>query len=141
MDGANLRGRTRDLTPLGADRSTLGEVVRAAAAAEGMVVNPEPHPEQGMFYRQDHFPLARAGVPAVALDHGLDYEGRPDGWGEAQYDDFNSNHYHQPTDQYQEGWDYAGAVQQGRVMLRAAVDVASAPVLPAWEPDAGFARG
>jgi Zn-dependent M28 family amino/carboxypeptidase len=140
VDGANLRGRTRDLTPLGADRSQLGEVVRAAAEAEGMVINPEPHPEQGMFYRQDHFPLARAGVPAVALDHGLDYEGRPAGWGEAQYDDFNSNHYHQPSDAYQEGWDYGGAVQQGRIMLRAALAVASAPALPQWNADAGFSR-
>ena len=140
VDGANLRGRSRDLTPLGADRSELGDVVRAAAAAEGMQINPEPHPEQGMFYRQDHFPLARAGVPALALDHGLDYEGRPAGWGEAQYDDFNSNHYHQPTDAYQEGWDYGGAVQQGRVMLRAALAIASARALPDWLPGAGFTR-
>jgi Zn-dependent M28 family amino/carboxypeptidase len=140
VDGANLRGRTRDLTPLGADRSTLGALVRAAAAEEGMEINPEPHPEQGMFYRQDHFPLARAGVPALALDHGLDYEGRPAGWGEQQYDDFNSNHYHQPSDAYREGWDYGGAVQQGRVLLRAALAAASAADLPDWLPGAGFQR-
>ncbi len=140
VDGANLDGRTRDLTPLGTDRSDLGAVVRAAAAAEGMEVNPEPHPEQGMFYRQDHFPLARAGVPALALDHGLDYEGRPPGWGEARYEEFIANHYHQPSDAFQEGFDYAGAVQQGRVMLRAALAVAAAEVLPDWLPGAGFAR-
>jgi Zn-dependent M28 family amino/carboxypeptidase len=140
VDGANLRGRTRDITPLGVERSTLGDAIREAAGAEGMVVNPEPHPEQGMFYRQDHFPLARAGVPAVAFDHGLQYEGRPDGWGEAQYDDFNSNHYHQPSDAYREGWDYAGAVQQGRVMLRTALAVADADALPAWREGATFRR-
>jgi Zn-dependent M28 family amino/carboxypeptidase len=140
VDGANLQGRTRDLAPLGVERSTLGDLVRDAAAAEGMEIRPEPHPEQGMFYRQDHFPLARAGVPAVALDHGLAYEGRPEGWGEQWYAEFVSTHYHQPTDAYHEGWDYAGAVQQGRVMLRAALAAARAAELPDWRPDAGFRR-
>lgn len=140
VDGANLQGRTRDLTPLGADRSTLGDTVRAAAAAEGMDINPDPHPEQGMFYRQDHFPLARSGVPALALDHGLQFEGRPEGWGQAWYEEFITRHYHQPSDSYAEGWDYGGAVQQGRVMLRTAVAAASAPEIAAWAPGAGFAR-
>ncbi|HEX6911504.1 MAG TPA: M28 family peptidase, partial [Longimicrobium sp.] len=140
VDGANLRGRTRDLTPLGADRSTLGDLVRQAAEAEGMVINPDPHPEQGMFYRQDHFPLARGGVPALALDHGLDFEGRPADWGQAWYEEFVTRHYHQPSDSYSEGWDYGGAVQQGRVMLRTALAAASAPELAAWAPGAGFAR-
>jgi Zn-dependent M28 family amino/carboxypeptidase len=140
VDGANLRGRTRDLTPLGADRSDLGRIVRDAAAAEGMEINPEPHPEQGMFFRQDHFPLARAGVPALALDHGLDFEGRPAGWGEAWYREFVADHYHQPSDAYHEGFDYGGAVQQGRVMLRAAAAIAAAEHLPDWTGDGGFAR-
>ena len=140
VDGANLQGRTRDLTPLGADRSSLGNTVRTAAAAEGMVINPDPHPEQGMFYRQDHFPLARSGVPALALDHGLAFEGRPEGWGEAWYEKFISTHYHQPSDSYAEGWDYGGAVQQGRVMLRTALSAASAEEIAAWAPGAGFAR-
>lgn len=140
VDGANLRGRTRDLTPLGADRSTLGDTVREAAEAEGMTINPDPHPEQGMFFRQDHFPLARSGVPALALDHGLTFEGRPEGWGQAWYEEFVTRHYHQPSDSYSEGWDYGGAVQQGRVLLRTALAAASAPEVAAWAPGAGFAR-
>ncbi|HEX5726531.1 MAG TPA: M28 family peptidase [Longimicrobiaceae bacterium] len=134
VDGANLDGRTRDVAPLGADRSSLGAVVRRAAAAEGMEVAPEAHPEQGMFFRQDHFPLARAGVPALAMDHGLAYEGRPLGWGEERYAEFIARHYHQPSDAYREGIDYGGAVQQGRVLLRTAWEVATADGLPAWGP-------
>ncbi len=140
LDGANLQGRTRDLAPLGADRSELGEAVREAARAEGMSLRPDPHPEQGMFFRQDHFPLARAGVPALALDHGLDFEDRPEGWGERWYDEFVTRHYHQPSDAYREGTDYAGAVQQGRVLLRTALAVASAARFPEWSAGAEFAR-
>jgi Zn-dependent M28 family amino/carboxypeptidase len=140
VDGANLQGRTTDLAPLGADRSELGEWLRRAAAEEGLTLSPEAHPEQGMFFRQDHFPFARAGVPALALDHGLKFEGRPEGWGEAWYEEFNAHHYHQPSDAYCEGFDYGGALQQGRVLLRTALAAASAPQLARWSEGAGFER-
>jgi Zn-dependent M28 family amino/carboxypeptidase len=140
VDGANLWGRTEDIAPLGTDRSELGALVRAAAGAEGMVVAPEQHPEQGMFFRQDHFPFARAGVPALAMDHGLRYEGRPEGWGQARYEEFNARHYHQPSDAYEPGVDYGGAVQQGRVLLRTAWAAATADALPQWAPGSEFSR-
>jgi len=141
VDGANLWGRTEDIAPLGTDRSELGAMVRAAAEAEEMVVAPEQHPEQGMFFRQDHFPFARAGVPALAMDHGLRYADRAEGWGQARYEEFNTQHYHQPSDAYREGVDYAGAVQQGRVLLRTAWAAATADALPQWAPGSEFKRG
>jgi Zn-dependent M28 family amino/carboxypeptidase len=140
VDGANLWGRTEDIAPLGTDRSDLGALVRAAAGAEGMTVAPEQHPEQGMFFRQDHFPFARSGVPALAMDHGLTYPDRPEGWGQERYEEFNSRHYHQPSDAYRADADYAGAVQQGRVLLRTAWAAATAATLPQWAPASEFAR-
>jgi hypothetical protein len=98
--------------------------VKRAASEEGLVVTPEQHPEQGMFFRQDHFPFVRAGVPGIAFDHGLSFKDRPEGWGEAWYQDFNSNHYHQPSDCFSEDFDYRGALQQGRVMMRVAAELA-----------------
>lgn len=140
VDGANLQGRTSDITPLGTGRSSLGDLVGAAAAAEGLEVKPEPHPEQGMFFRQDHFPFARAGVPALALDHGLDFTDRPAGWGEQWYEEFIADHYHQPSDAFRENFDYAGAVQQGRVMLRLAANLANSREMPQWAASSEFQR-
>jgi Zn-dependent M28 family amino/carboxypeptidase len=140
VDGANLWGATEDIAPIGVDRSDLGGLVREAARAEGMEIAPEQHPEQGFFFRQDHFPFARAGVPALALDHGLRYVGRPEGWGEERYTEFNTQHYHQPSDAYRPDFDYGGAVQQGRVMLRTAWAAAAAPGLPQWAPGSEFRR-
>jgi Zn-dependent M28 family amino/carboxypeptidase len=128
VDGANLWGLTEDIAPLGTDRSDLGEMVRAAAAAEAMTVVPEQHPEQGMFFRQDHFPFARAGVPALAMDHGLRYVGRPEGWGLERYNEFNTQHYHQPSDAYRPDFDYFGELQQARVMVRTEWAADSSPV-------------
>lgn len=139
VDGANLEGETDDLTPLGVDRSDLGDTVVAAAREEGMWIAPEPHPEQGMFFRQDHFPFARAGMPSLALDHGLAFRDRPAGWGEQWYEEFVGSHYHQPSDAFREGIDFGGAVQQGRVLLRTALAVAERERLPEWSAGAGFA--
>jgi Zn-dependent M28 family amino/carboxypeptidase len=140
MDGANLYGLADDIAPLGADRSELGELARAAAAEEGMELAAEAHPEQGMFFRQDHFPFARAGIPALAMDHGLRFRDRPEGWGNEMYQDFNRNHYHQPSDAYRDDFDYAGAVQQARVILRTALAVAALPELPRWNAGVEFSR-
>lgn len=140
IDGANLNGPTRDIAPLGVDRSQLGPLLEAAAHEERMTVTPEQHPEQGMFFRQDHFPFARGGVPALAFDHGLDYLEKPEGWGEEWYEQFNTLHYHQPTDAFSEDFDYRGAVQQGRVILRVAQAVADEDALPEWNADSEFSR-
>jgi Zn-dependent M28 family amino/carboxypeptidase len=94
-----------------------------------------------MFFRQDHYPFARAGVPALAMDHGLTYAGRPEGWGQERYQEFNTRHYHQPSDAYRPGTDYAGAVQQARVLLRTAWAAATAGALPQWAPGSEFRRG
>jgi Zn-dependent M28 family amino/carboxypeptidase len=138
LDGANLQGPTRDLAPLGVAHSELGAWVERAAAEEGLEISPEPHPEQGMFFRQDHFPFVRAGVPALALDHGLQFSERPDGWGTKWYEEFVSTHYHQPSDAYREGIDYRGAEQQARVLLRLALDTANADVFPQWSRASEF---
>ncbi|HEX8453810.1 MAG TPA: M28 family peptidase [Longimicrobium sp.] len=140
MDGANLHGRTEDIAPLGADRSALGDIAQRAAEAEGMRLAPDAHPEQGMFFRQDHFPLARAGVPALAMDHGLAYEGRPEGWGHRVLEEFIREHYHQPSDAYRDDFDYGGAVQQARVILRTAAECASMDELPQWNDGVEFRR-
>ncbi|MEX2584273.1 MAG: M28 family peptidase [Gemmatimonadota bacterium] len=138
VDGANLQGPTDDIAPLGVDRSTLGDLVRAAAEAEGLELRPEQHPEKGSFFRQDHFPFARAGVPGIAFDHGLRYRDRPEGWGERWYEEYIAKHYHQPSDAFREDFDYRGAVQQGRLMLRTLVAAAEADSLPEWTQGSAF---
>src|SRR5438128_9644529 len=64
LDSMNVLGVTRDFIPLGAERSTLKDVVEAVAHERGMSVSPDARPEQGSFYRSDHFPFAKVGVPS-----------------------------------------------------------------------------
>jgi Zn-dependent M28 family amino/carboxypeptidase len=139
MDEMNLLGRTRDISALGLDQSSLGTVFRKAAAAEGLsITTDEQALIAGAFFRSDHFPFAKAGVPALSLGSGNDFVGRPEGWGEEQAADYNAHRYHQPADQVLPSFDYAGAVQQLRVVLRTALLVADAPGQPTWNAKSEF---
>jgi Zn-dependent M28 family amino/carboxypeptidase len=139
LDHANVRGRTRDISALGADRSTLGPVIAAAAQAESLAFV-EVADARGAFYRSDHFPLARAGVPALSIQRGEDYVGRTREWSAEQEARWNTRRYHQPGDEYATGFDYTGMVQQIRVAVRVCLDVANAPGMPQWRPTAEFQR-
>jgi len=139
LDVTNVRGATRDIDALGIERSTLGDAFRAAARAESLAVRHLPD-VRGSFYRSDHFPFARAGVPALSFKSGLDFVDRPQGWGKEQEDEYNTHRYHQPSDEYLPSFRYDGMAQQVRVAVRVAVAVANAPQLPRWLPSSEFQR-
>ncbi len=139
LDVTNVRGRTRDISALGADRSTAGAVFTAAARAESLVVAGEPD-VRGAFFRSDHFPFARAGVPALSIRPGLDFVGRSRDWGREQEALYNRQRYHQPSDEYLERFDFAGMAQQVRVAVRVALAVAEAPEAPRWHATSEFQR-
>src|SRR6266480_1926087 len=139
LDVTNVRGATRDIGGLGMDRSTLGPVFEAAARAESLTVDSEPD-LRGAFFRSDHFPFARSGVPALSIKPGVDFVGRPNGWGQAQEDIYNQQRYHQPSDEYQPTFRYAGLAQEVRVTVRTARAIANGPTMPRWLPSSEFQR-
>ncbi|PYU20712.1 MAG: peptidase M28, partial [Acidobacteria bacterium] len=81
MDTMNVHGRTRDIVMIGMGNSTLDELVAGVARTQGRTVKPDPEPEQGHFYRSDHFSFSKEGVPAFDPDSGIDFISRPEGWG------------------------------------------------------------
>jgi len=139
LDVLNLRGRTRDFSALGLDQSSLGRSMSQAAAAEGLKVTVNPDALlRGAYFRSDHFSLARAGVPGTSLEGGLDFVGRPAGWGKQQEDLYIEKQYHQPSDEVEPWFSYDGAIQQLRVTVRTAVTVADSPGQPTWNPTSEF---
>ena len=138
VDGGNLLGRTTDLSVLGANKSSLGPSLEVLARARSMRLSPEAHPEQGHFYRSDHFSFAKAGVPAVSIGAGDDFVGRPKDWGVKQDEEYTANHYHQPSDEYRPDFDLRGAVQLSQIVLDFARMLANTPGVPQWDPNAEF---
>lgn len=139
LDVMNLYGRTRDVAALGTDQSSLGRTFESAAAAEPLRVSVDSGALiRGSFFRSDHFPFARAGVPPLSVESGIDFEGHPAGWGEERRKKCTAHRYHQPQDELLPWFSPEGALQQIRVVLRAAMTVANAPAQPTWYPGSEF---
>jgi Zn-dependent M28 family amino/carboxypeptidase len=139
MDGVSVLGVTQDMTFLGGERSTLGAYIADAASRFGFTVVPDAHPEQGFFYRSDHFNFARIGVPSLSLRHGRHFEGHEPEWGEAQWKDYRDSRYHRPSDEYDPDWDLTGAEQTARIAFYLAYRISESAELPAWNPGDEFA--
>jgi Zn-dependent M28 family amino/carboxypeptidase len=136
----NIHGLTNNFVPLGADRSSLKAVVETIARERSMTVSPDPRPEQGSFYRSDHFPFAKAGVPSINLEAGDDFKGRPKGWGQQQFDAYNTAHYHQPSDEFSADWDFSGIIQETDIALAIGRRIADMDEMPRFNPDDEFSK-
>jgi len=115
-------------------------VVEAIARERGLRVSPDARPEQGSFYRSDHFPFARVGVPSISLKEGNDYVGHTKEWGEEQFKAYNSAHYHQPSDEYTDSWDFRGMLQETEIAMAIGRRIADAEQMPKFNPTDEFAK-
>ncbi|MGZ3491920.1 MAG: M28 family peptidase [Gemmatimonadaceae bacterium] len=138
VDIAPLYGRVRDLNVMGDNKSSLGPALAQLVKSEGVRLSPDSHPEQGHFYRSDHFSFAKAGIPSVSIGGGDDIVGRPAGWGLAQSDDYTAHRYHQPSDEYRPNFDLSGATQLADIVYRFGLALGNARTIPTWNPDAEF---
>ena len=138
LDVVPLIGRFRDLNVMGDNKSSLGPAIAQLVKAEGIRLSPDAHPEQGHFYRSDHFSFAKVGIPSVSIGAGDDYVGRPAGWGVKQGDDYTAHRYHQPSDEYRSDFDLSGATQIADIVYRFGLALGNARTVPTWNADAEF---
>lgn len=125
-------GKTRDVSVTGAERTTLWPVVERDARSMHLEIAPDAEPGQGHYYRSDHFSLARVGIPSFSISQGTDYIGKPADFGKTVFEEYNSKHYHQPSDEYHEDWDVTGIQQMADFGLKLGIDFANMPELPTW---------
>jgi Zn-dependent M28 family amino/carboxypeptidase len=138
MDVVNVNGRVRDLNVMGDNKSSLGPTLAQMVRAQGIRLSPDAHPEAGHFYRSDHFSFAKVGIPSVSIGPGVDYVGRPAGWGQKQAEDWTAHNYHQPSDEYRSDFDLTGAAQLGEIVYRLGVELGNSRSVPVWNADAEF---
>ncbi len=138
MDIVPVNGRVRDLNVMGDTKSSIGPTLARLVKSDGVRISPDAHPEQGHFYRSDHFSFAKVGIPSVSIGGGTDYVGRPAGWGLEQAEDYTAHRYHQPSDEYRPDWDLSGAAQLAEIVYRLGTSIGNADTVPTWNADAEF---
>lgn len=126
LDMPILTYKFEDMVVFGADRSTLGPIVRKAVGAMGLPVAPDPMPEEGIFVRSDHFRFVQKGIPSVFL-----WPGQA-GPGKAAVADFMSHRYHKPGDEVDQGIDWSQGPRFVSVNYAIAREIADGAERPVW---------
>jgi len=130
-DVINVFGRTSDITFQGDDRSSLGNDIAIIAKEMNLTVKPDPVPEQGRFYRSDHFSFAKVGIPAISVERGKTFTGMDSAKARIASERYTKD-YHQPSDEMYSDWNYDGAVQEAECIIRLAWRVANVIEMPYW---------
>lgn len=132
-DGLLPGGRTADMVVNGAERTTLWPTVQSIAKRFSLAIQPDPAPEQGYYYRSDHFSLAKGGVPAFSIDVGDTYLGKPADYGRQLDAEYRANDYHKPSDEFRETWDFSGLEHIARFGFTLGMEVANGAGKTSWQ--------
>ena len=132
IDGMHPLGRAHDIEVVGSGASELEEYLAEAAGGQGRVVSPDTFPEHGLFYRSDHFSLAKAGVPALFTKSGKNLRDQPAGSGQAMVEAYTRERYHRPTDVYDPAWDVSGSIEDLKLLFAVGLRVANSTHWPLW---------
>jgi len=138
LDATNVLGRMSKLGVTGYGQSELDERVIALAAAQGRGFEGDAGAGAGIYFRSDHFPLAKRGVPMGYLASTGDYVDEPIAPRVAAAAEYRANRYHQAADEWEPNWDYRGMIQDLEVVLQAGQALANSRDWPQWKPGSEF---
>ncbi|MFA5831887.1 MAG: M28 family peptidase [Bacteroidota bacterium] len=136
-DVINVIGRTKDISWQGSDRSSLGNDLTVVANELGLTVMPDLAPEQGGFFRSDHFSFAKVGIPAMSMGGGKEFVGVDTAFVRMMRERSGKN-YHQPSDEISSDWNYDGALQQAEIVIRVVWRIANIIEMPYWNSGSEF---
>jgi Zn-dependent M28 family amino/carboxypeptidase len=141
LDVIPLWGANNDVTITGYGHSTLDDMVARLATKYNRYIMPDPEAFNGMFYRSDHLPFMRKGVPAMFAKGWNDNREHGKEWAAAKIKDYWANVYHKPTDQtYPETDNYEGLMQEVHLFFDLAYELVTTDVYPQWKPASEFAN-
>ncbi len=138
MDGMAPFGPSRDFGIYGSARLELLDQLKDVAKGWDIRYTPDPKPEAGLFFRSDHFPFAKRGVPAVSYSAGQDWVEGGVAAGKAASDDYTAKRYHQQGDEWQPDWKFAGAARDLEVLYTLGNQLANGRTWPNWSDDSQF---
>ena len=138
MDAITWGGPTKDVTVVGYGASELEDYLVRAARRQDRVVMPEPTPENGFFFRSDHFNFAKVGVPALYIKLGVDDREKGAEWAKARNAEFTLKDYHKPSDEFRPDIDLRGGLEDVTLLYDIGRTLANERRFPQWYPQSEF---
>ncbi|ALN59753.1 peptidase, M28 family [Lysobacter enzymogenes] len=137
-DALDPTGPARDFTTSGSAKQELLDELIATAQKWNVTYAPDPKPEAGHFFRSDHFPFAKRGVPAVSFGSGEDKVDGGVAAGKAEGEAYVKDRYHQPADQWEASWTFTGMARDLQILYTLGSDLANSTRWPNWAEDSEF---
>ncbi|RKR81568.1 Zn-dependent M28 family amino/carboxypeptidase [Mucilaginibacter gracilis] len=138
MDALGFYGETKDIDVTGKGQNDIEDYVAEQAQQYGLTIKGDARPGAGSYYRSDHFNFAKVGVPALDMNNGQESTQHPEGWGKAQKDDYNTNRYHQVSDNYSADMDCTGMAQVANILFNIGTKLGNQSSFPGWKPKSEF---
>ncbi len=139
MDELNPYTRTKDMVVIGEGQSDLEDYLKEEVEKDSGYISFDTHPEVGSYYRSDHFNFAKAGIPALDAEFGVDVAGKGKEYGQKLEDDYTANHYHQPSDNYDAAtWTGDGAIKDLKILFQVGKRLAFEEKWPQWKQGSEF---
>jgi Zn-dependent M28 family amino/carboxypeptidase len=138
MDALSPVGPTRNFTISGSAKLDLLDQLIAKAKQYNLAYTPDPLPEAGHFFRSDHFPFAKRGVPAISYGSGNDLVDGGEAAGRKIEEAYVTNNYHQPSDEWSADWSFTGMSHDLGMLYSLGRDLAESKDWPNWSKDAEF---
>ncbi|WP_397403879.1 M20/M25/M40 family metallo-hydrolase [Phenylobacterium sp.] len=141
FDVLQTSGPSRDLVLVGAGQNELEPEVAVIAARYGRTITPDPKPERALFYRADHFSLAKRGVPVMlfmGMGGGADLINGGREAGDRWVEDYTARCYHQTCDRWEPTQNYQGAADDVNLAFEAGRALANSARWPDWNASSEF---
>ena len=139
IDALSATGRARDVLVVGYGQSELEDWLKQVLDANNRVITPDPNPEAGYFFRSDHFPMAKRGVPMLYMDSGSDLLEGGAAAGKAADEKYRRDAYHQPADNFDAAtWNFAGIAEDVADLIRVGLPLAHSREWPNYRSTSEF---
>lgn len=138
MDSMNVYGRVTGLGVTGYGQSDFDERLAAAIQPQGRTLVPDHENAAGTYYRSDHFPLAKRGVPMAYAGSKGDFRDEPIAERQAARSEYGANRYHQAADEWSPDWDYSGMIEDLTIFYEVGRDLANSRDWPEWKSGSEF---
>ncbi|HET9335252.1 MAG TPA: M28 family peptidase [Sphingomicrobium sp.] len=137
-DSMGVYGPAKNFSISGLVKLELLDMLVEEGKKQGRYFSPDPRPEAGGFFRSDHFPFSKEGVPAISYRSGNDLVEGGTARGNALSADYTAKRYHQPDDEWQPGFVYTGVVQDAQMLHALGSRLANSCEWPNWSQDSEF---
>jgi hypothetical protein len=134
IDGISFIDRVKSIVPIGAEYSSLSEIINKVAKENRLSIStiPREFMQEESFLMSDQAAFAKAGIPSVLIMDGTDYENISSDSGIAVLKNYSMHIYHTPFDDLNQKINYDAVKQSIQFFIQLIINIANSEVEPEW---------